>query len=378
MDGTEKVTIRAGIDMRLHAYAPGGISRYSRRLARAICSFFTPGALRLIHHYRDRTRLNLPGASSFTALTPPHHRLERWSLGAEIYPCKLDIFHATDFIPPAWGARYMVITIHDLNFLYYPQYLTDSARRYYNDQINWAVKRADAIIVDSNATREDLRSKLHVPEELMTVVHLAADSRFRQLDEAEVSPTLDRYALAAGYVLFVGTWEPRKNLVGLLDALAQLNARGDNKNLVIAGRPGWLYEDIYQHIEVLNLEDKVRFIKQPTPDQLIALYNGASVLVMPSFYEGFGLPALESMQCGTPVIVSNRGSLPEVVGHAGLLVDPEDTASLADAMRHIMHDESLRETLRKQGFARSKFFSWEATARKTLQVYKNVIQDAEG
>ena len=111
MGHIDKTSIRAGIDMRLHAYAPGGISRYARRLARAINRFFTPGALRIIHHHRDHARLNLPGTSNYATWTPPHHRLERWSLGAEILPLRLDIFHATDFIPPAWGARHMVITI---------------------------------------------------------------------------------------------------------------------------------------------------------------------------------------------------------------------------------------------------------------------------
>ncbi len=375
MEQDKTTSMRVGIDMRLHAYAPGGISRYARRLARAITRFFQPGGLTLIHHRRDHARLCLPGVRNYTTWTPPHHRLERWSLGAEIAPLRLDVFHATDFIPPAWGARHTVITIHDLNFLYYPQYLTDSARRYYNDQINWAVEHADAVIVDSHATCNDLKRRLHVPDDRVTVVHLAADARFKQLTKANIDPVLKQYGLEAGYYLFVGTWEPRKNLVGMLDALAHLHAKGEKNTLVIAGRPGWLYENIYQHIQTLDLENWVRFIEQPSPTQLVALYNGASLLVMPSFYEGFGLPALEAMQCGIPTIVSDRASLPEVVGHAGLLVDPDDPAALADAMWRIAHDEALRQRLRDTGLARAKVFSWEATARKTLQVYKRVMQE---
>jgi glycosyltransferase involved in cell wall biosynthesis len=370
----ETVMMRAGIDMRLHGYAPGGISRYARRLARAIAHFFAPGKLTLVHHRRDHAALHLSGVKSYATWTPPHHRLERWSLGAEITPLRLDVFHATDFIPPAWGARRMVITIHDLNFLYYPQYLTDSARHYYDDQINWAVERADAIIVDSQATCSDLKSKLHVPDERVTVVHLAADARFTPLSETDIAPVLAQYGLEAGYLLFVGTWEPRKNLPGLLDALALLRAKGENNILVIAGRPGWLYEDIYQVIHSLHLADCVRFIEQPKPAQLVALYNGASVLVMPSFYEGFGLPALEAMQCGTPTIVANRASLPEVVGQAGLLVYPDDPAAIADAIWRIIHDGDLRQHLRGAGLARAKMFSWEETARQTLTVYQSVMR----
>ena len=367
-------SIRAGIDMRLHAYAPGGISRYARRLARAIAPFFSPRGLTLITHRRDHARLNLADVRNYAAWTPPHHRLERWALGAEIAPLGLDIFHATDFIPPAWGARHTVITIHDLNFLIYPQYLTDSARRYYNDQINWAVDHADAVIVDSHATGNDLKRRLHVSDERVSVVHLAADDRFQQLTIDSIAPVLKHYDLESGYFLFVGTWEPRKNLPGLLEALAHLHAKGEKSMLVIAGRPGWLYENIYQLILTLGLKDWVRFIEQPSPAQLVVLYNGASALVMPSFYEGFGLPALEAMQCGTPAIVSDRASLPEVVGHAGLLVDPEDSAAIADAMWHITHDETFRQHLRDEGLARAKAFSWEATARQTLRVYERVMQ----
>jgi glycosyltransferase involved in cell wall biosynthesis len=144
---------------------------------------------------------------------------------------------------------------------------------------------------------------------------------------------------------------------------------------VIAGRPGWLYEDIYQRIQALHLEARVRFIKQPSPAHLVALYNGASVLILPSFYEGFGLPVLEAMQCGTPVIASNRACLPEVVGQAGLLFDPDDTAALAEGLRRILHDASLRQELIHRGLERVQRFSWETSARQTLQVYKRVVRD---
>ena len=367
-------SIRTGIDMRLHAYAPGGISRYARRLARAVAPYFAPGRLTLIQHRRDPARLHLPDVKNYNAWTPPHHKLERWALGAEIAPLGLDIFHATDFIPPVWGARHMVITIHDLNFLIYPQYLTESARRYYNDQITWAVEHADAVIVDSRATGDDLKRRLHVTDAQVNVVHLAADDRFKPLAKDSIAPVLNYYDLDAGYYLFVGTWEPRKNLPGLLEALAHLHKKGEKSLLAIAGRPGWLYENIYQQIRTMGLESWVRFIEQPSPEQLVALYNGATALVMPSFYEGFGLPALEAMQCGTPAIVSDRASLPEVVGQAGLLVDPDDPLSIADAMLRIAQDAQIRGRLQEEGLARAKTFSWEATARQTLQVYAKVIQ----
>ncbi|MDF1515626.1 MAG: glycosyltransferase family 1 protein, partial [Anaerolineae bacterium] len=274
MDSEALASFHTGIDLRLHAYAPGGISRYARRLARAISELFTPGALTLIHHRRAESSLLLPGVRNYAVWTPPHHRMERWALGFELFPLDLDIFHATDFIPPAWGARFRVTTIHDLNFLYYPQYLTKRALQYYNGQIAWAVTHAHAIIVDSYATCRDLINELHVPEDRVTVVHLAADAHFKQLTEVEFQPVLAQLGLDLGYFLFVGTWEPRKNIPGLLNAFARFCAKDKQKTLVIAGRPGWLYESIYQQIQELGIEPRVRFIQQPSFDQLSALYNG--------------------------------------------------------------------------------------------------------
>jgi len=369
--------MRIGIDLRLHAYAPGGISRYARRLAVALSAMLEPRTLTLVLHRRESEPLKMPRAHAappriYRAWTPPHNRLERWALGAELLPLGLDLFHSTDFIPPAWGARRFVITVHDLNFLYYPQYLTAHARRYYNDQIAWAVKRAAAILVDSDATRCDLEQLLHVPRERITVVHLAAEEHFRPLPLAEIREVLRRYDLAPGYLLFVGTWEPRKNLPGLLQALAMLHARGEHRSLVIAGRPGWLYDEIFAWVQQLGLEPWVRFIERVPAADLVALYNGALLLALPSFYEGFGLPALEAMQCGTPAIVANRASLPEVVGDAGLLIDPDDPSTLADACWRLIHEEGLCARLREAGLEQARCFTWSETARKTLDVYQRV------
>lgn len=370
--------MRIGIDLRLHAYAPGGISRYARHLAQALApQLVREGSraekLTLVQHRRESAPVDVPGSRVYRAWTPPHHRLERWALGAELLPLKFDLFHSPDFIPPAWGARHTVITVHDLNFLYYPQYLTADARRYYNDQIAWAVTRADAILADSHATRRDLEYLLHVDPARVTVTHLAADAHFHPLPPEETAPVLARYGLEPGYLLFVGTWEPRKNLPGLLEALAQLHARGEKRVLVIAGRPGWLYDDIFARVKALHLESWVRFIEQVPGADLVSLYNGALLLAMPSFYEGFGLPALEALQCETPVVVADRASLPEVVGEAGLLIDPDDPATIADACWRIAQDVALRARLLAAGRDQVQAFTWEETARRTLEVYRRVL-----
>ncbi len=362
-----------GIDVRLHAYAPGGISYYARRLARALVEQRAQESLILISHRHEQDPLTLPGVRNRTVWTPPHHSLEKWLLGAEIASLKLDVFHSTDFIPPAWGARRMVATIHDLNFLRYPEYLAVEARRYYNRQIRWAVKRADAIIVDSDATRRDLADLLDVAPERSVVVHLAAAEEFRPLNPEQIGPHLARHALRPGYLLFVGVWDPRKNLSGLLDALSLWRTRGDAPQLVVAGRPGWHGGEIHSQIAALKLEPYIRFLEGLTVDELVALYNGALMLVIPSFYEGFGLPALEAMQCGTPVVASNRASLPEVVGEAGILIDPDSPEMIADACRRIAGDPALQQRLREAGPLQAARFSWAKAAAETLEVYRGLL-----
>ena len=367
--------MRIGLDLRLHAYAPGGISRYARRLARALAELCGPEEeLVLLPHRRDRQSFPVADGVGWHVLwTPPHHRWERWTLGAELLPLRLDIFHATDFIPPAWGARHMVITVHDLNFLLYPQYLLPEARRYYNGQIAWAVHRADAIVADSYATQRDLVRLLDADPQRITVAHLAADERFRVLSESEVDAVLHHYGLSRGYLLFVGVWEPRKNLPGLLEALALLRGQGIDVPLVIVGRAGWLYEEIFSKVEALGLASAVRFLERVPVEDLVALYNGAAALVMPSFYEGFGLPVLEAMQSGTPVIVSDRASLPEIVGEAGLVIDPLDPQAIAQACERLLLDRALRERLCKAGLQRARTFSWQHTAQQTLAAYRAAL-----
>ncbi len=365
--------VRYGIDLRLHAYAPGGISRYARHLAQELPHLLrAEETLHLFYHRRESAppSISLPAHRLWT---PPHHPLERVALGAELTFHRLTLFHATDFIPPRWGAEHFVATIHDLNFLYYPQYLTDEARRYYNGQIQAAVEQADALLADSYATKADLQRLLSVPDERITVVHLAADTRFRPLPREGVLTVLRRYALEPGYLLFVGTWEPRKNLTGLIDALSLLQARGERRHLVIVGRRGWLSDDLPAHVERRGLKAWVHFLENVPIAALTALYNGARFLALVSFYEGFGLPVLEALQCGTPVLVAERASLPEVAGGGGLCVNPDDPYAIASAMERLCRDERLHAHLREVGLRHAATFRWERTAAETLAVYRRVV-----
>jgi glycosyltransferase involved in cell wall biosynthesis len=369
--------MRIGIDVRITHYTRGGISNYTLRLVKALAALDADTDYCILHSQKDHNP-PLPAVNfrPVACWTPSHHRLERWALGVEATPLGLDLLHSPDFVPPAFGYRRSVITVHDLNFLYYPQFLTAESRRYYNEQIEWAVKRTDHILADSHATKTDLISMLSVEPEKVTVVHLAADSTYRPLAEEEAERVVAKYSLKPGYLLFVGTLEPRKNLPGLLQSYRLLrDARTTDKPLVLVGGKGWLYDEIFERVETLHLTPHVRFLHDVPDADLPGLYGAAGLLTMPSFYEGFGLPALEAMSFGTPVVVSNRASLPEIVGEAGLLVNPDDPEDIAEALGRVLTDTVLQAQMQKQGLTQATRFTWDKAARETLAVYREVLAE---
>jgi glycosyltransferase involved in cell wall biosynthesis len=364
------------LDARLAYYRrESGIGQYIVHLARWLPRLDPARAYTILHSRKDRARpADAPNARRLSLWTPSHHRFEQWTLPIELARLRFDVLHSPDFIPPWRGRFRRVITVHDLTFLRYPEFLTAESRRYYNDQIERAVAVADHILADSHATRIDLTDMLGVSGGKVTVVWLAPDARFRPLSRAECRPRLERLGLPESYLLFVGTFEPRKNVAGLLNAYRALLDRGVNPPpLVLAGRRGWLFDEAAARVAQLRLRDRVIFLDAPTDDDLVALYNGASALILPSHYEGFGLPVLEAMSCGAPVVISRRGSLPEIAGDAALVVDdPDDAGALAAAIERILADAALGARLREKGFARAGEFSWERCARETLAVYSSL------
>ncbi|MBN1887067.1 MAG: glycosyltransferase family 4 protein [Thermoflexales bacterium] len=372
--------VKIGIDARLLYYQRGGIAQYTRHLIHELLqldrvseSYFVLASRKDADQAAHLVPGD-PGARWVKLWTPPHHRFEQLALPIELARLRLDLLHSPDFIPPFSGRFRRVITVHDLNFLLYPEFLTAESRRYYNAQIKRAVAVADHILADSHATRDDLVRLLGVPDEKISVVWLAAKAVYRRLPPDTVQEQLARHRLTPGYVLFSGTLEPRKNLPGLLQAYHSLLARlPDIPPLLIAGRRGWLYDGIWAQVERLELAKRVRFVENPEDEELAALYNGAGVLVLPSFYEGFGLTVLEAMACGVPVIAANRASLPEIAGGAALLVEPEDTGALAEALEQVLTGPALRARLIEAGQLQAARFSWTTTAQQTLAVYRQVL-----
>ncbi len=361
--------MRIGLDVRLTYYTRGGIAKYIGNLARALPDL-APEYDHVHFYRRGHAESYSTRARRVECWTPAHHALEAAALGAEVTPHGLALLHSPDFIPPLWGARRYVITVHDLAFLRYPQFLTPDSRRYYNGQIERAVRQAHAIAADSQATKDDLGNWLNVPSDKVRVIHLGADPEFRPLAPEAVAPVLARYGLPRGYILFVGTFEPRKNVPGLLRAYARLRQHlPDAPPLVLVGNKGWLFNEVVALQHELKLDPHIHILENvPAPD-LPALYNGAGVVALVSHYEGFGFPVLEAFGCGVPCVIANRASLPELAAGAALAVDPEDIDAIAEALRQALTDSTLRAALRAGGTARLQAFNWIQCARATLQVY---------
>jgi glycosyltransferase involved in cell wall biosynthesis len=369
--------MRIGVDTRLMHYQPAGISRYTWHLLQALAELDNVDEFVVFQHRKHRTPLiQQANFRRATLFAPVHHRLEQAMLTAELMRFRFDLLHSTDFIPPLYSPIKSVITVHDLAFLHYPHFLTTESAAYYG-QIDKAIVKATHIIVPSEYTRQDLIAQLGSPADKVTVIHEAANPIFKPLPFAETLHAVrNRYHLPERFVLSVGTIEPRKNINGLLQAFAHLRdkyAPGDVM-LAIAGSKGWLYEETLELVKTLNLETQVRFLGRVPDEDLHQLYVAARCHVHPAHYEGFGLPPLEAMACGTPTIVSNISSLPEVVGDAALLVNPLDFEEIAVAMHRLLTDDDLHAELSKKGLQRACVFSWERAAHRTLDVYRKVAE----
>jgi glycosyltransferase involved in cell wall biosynthesis len=367
--------MRIGIDARLTHYRQAGISQYTLQLIGGLARCETGNdEFVLLQSFRSRKPiLDRPNFAVRRLLTPIHHRLEQFVLPLELSPLRLNVLHSPDFIPPLWRNCRSVITIHDLAFMLYPHFLTMDSARYYG-QIDQAVRHTDAIIAVSQATKMDVSRLLGVPESKVTVIHEAASPIFRPIRTPELEQRVrGRFGIPGDFILLVSTIEPRKNVATLLRAFRRFldNYRFDVK-LVLAGEKGWLYEEVFRLVTELNLVKDVLFLGRVSTEELLWLYNAAQALVAPSIYEGFGLTPLEAMACGTPVVVSNVSSFPEIVADAGLLIDPTSVDDLTVAIWRVLNDSELRASLIEKGFRRAALFSWDKAARETLALYHSL------
>jgi glycosyltransferase involved in cell wall biosynthesis len=325
-----------------------------------------------------------PGETGFLPLHGPFTRCvsdsgkysleEHWDIPRIQRRVKADLYHSPHYVTPVFQKAPMVVTVHDLIHLIFPQYLPSKAAYVYARMMFFnTVKRAERIITDSEWSKNDLMRLLNVPGKKIRVVHLAADERFGPMPESHWRPVLKGVmGIEDSYVLFVGNFKPHKNVGGLIDAFRSV-PETLCRHLVLAGK-GWdRAVDLQQRAADGNMSRRILVKENLAFGELNALYCGADMLVLPSYYEGFGLPPLEAMACGVPVAVSNAASLPEVCGDAALYFHPGRTAEMAEAMLQLLKNPFLKASCIRKGRERLKQFSWEKTAEETMNVYREAV-----
>jgi glycosyltransferase involved in cell wall biosynthesis len=295
---------------------------------------------------------------------------------------RVDLLHGMAFVTPVISPWPTVVTVYDLSFIHYPESLTAGRRLYLKTLTQLSCRRARQVIAISESTRRDLVKQWNLPADKILVAYPGVGDQFRPLPANEVKAYRCRQGLPEHFILCLGTWEPRKNLDKLVQAFKLLRRRTDSFKLVLAGGKGWLYDSILARIENLNLQNDVIVTGYIPTEDLALLYNAATVFTYPSLYEGFGLPVIESMACGTPVITSDVSSMPEAAGWgescAALIIDPNDTKDLAEVMYRACKDSVLRRQLQEKGFKQAAKFDWNKTASITAAAYHRALEGSNG
>lgn len=373
------MNMRIGFDATPLCAPRSGVGTYTINLLEHLCRQFEDDIVPLAHRPRlwepnGNSRSSIPNLRSSVSINKTlwMQVVLPWLLAR----LRTDLCHFTNGVASLWTPCPSVVTIHDMTLWLFPQHHYRRRLLAMRPFIPLAARQATAIIAVSHSTKRDIVRILRVPAPKVHVIYEAPAPCFRPL---AAGPALEavrrRYGLPERFVLYVGTIEPRKNLVRLLEAFARLRNGGPISHaFILAGHRGWKDEAVFAAVERLKLQDAVRFLGYVPEDDLVALYNLADALAFPSLYEGFGLPVLEAMACGTPVVASPRGSLREVAGDAAIFVDPLEVESIAEGLRRVLEDAVEREELRARGLANAARFTWEATALQTRALYRCCVE----
>ena len=375
-----------GFDVTAALTQGGGIGRYTRELIHAL----TAEAPQLTYKLFSARPPATPPVPNSLPVAPhvSHHAApvdEHWlyrlwyrarlPIPVQLFTGAIDLFHSPDFVlPPVSGHIPTIVTVHDLSFIHYPETFPANLVAYLNRVVPWSVGRASHILADSLSTSHDLQSLWGVATERITVLYSGVNERFKPVrDVAVLDGMRRRYGLDTPYILAVGTVQPRKNYEMLIRAFQPVAERHPH-SLVIVGGKGWLDEGLPREIERLGLRDRVKLAGFVDDADLPAVYSAADLLAFPSLYEGFGLPLLEAMACGTPVVSSNVSSLPEVATEeSAVLLSPHDETAWTAAMLRLLGDEDARGELSAAGLARRSQFSWHAAARQLAILYESLL-----
>lgn len=359
--------MRIAIDASGAAREQGtGVSVYVEELARALAAAAPADEFFLYYRFsrlRDKKLFLEPPGPNFTTVVPPMHVLKARGI---------DIGHGPDSRLLNLG-RAKVVTVHDVFSLVSEEWADKKFRRKKADRYRRIADKADLIICDSKSTMRDF-ARLHPgTESRLRVVPLGVSNRFHPLSDEECTPVLERLGIRRQYLLHVGNVARRKNLAALIEAFEKVADRHPELLLVLAGRFSYGREDVLEKGRASRFSNRIVFPGYVPREDLPALYSAAEVFVFPSFYEGFGLPAIEACACATPVVASDTSSLPEILAEAAQLVSPSDSDGMAEAVEKMLADESCRDELSRRGVGRAGLFTWERTARETLAVYREAL-----
>lgn len=376
------VRMRVGLDGFPLASPKTGIGHYTFELARSLAQLAPDDRFELISPtpFSDSSIKEIQEASlpNLGFINPKATSIRRhwWAVGLPLYlrQTTFDLFHGTNYEVPLWNRRRNVVTIHDLSLLLHPEYHERRLVRRARRRLPLMLRSASMIIAVTESMKREICEHLNVTADRVAVTPEAPRRSFHRISLEETTTTRRRFEIEDDFILFVGTVEPRKNLITLMRALDEvLRHTSLRPQLVIAGGMGWLTDELFSFLEDSPVKERVQFIGYTSDDDLRALYSSCRISVYPSLYEGFGLPPLEAMACGAPVITSRIPAIEETVRPAAMMVDPLDVTELARAIVGLWNDQPQRERLSAAGLHRAAEFTWERTAQLTLNVYRAMI-----
>lgn len=359
-----------------------GVGNYLINLVRSLQNLTLEEEILVFAHQRTIPLFGFPANPQVTIITlkdkSPALRLlwEQTSLPILLQRYQINVLHSPHYTIPLLARCRRVVTVHDLTFFLYPQFHQAGKQIFFRTMISLSSRSADAVITISENTRQDLLRLLHTPPNKVITIPLGVGVEFNHIqDPLVLSRVKQKYQLPERFFLYVGTLEPRKNISVLIEAFQRYRQTEGDASLVLVGQKGWMVDALIRELHRSTTGSWLRWLEYVPQEDLPAIYNLAIALIYPTMYEGFGLPPLESMACGTPVISSDMGAIRELVDQAGLLFSPTDADDFARGMTALASDSALRRTLMERGLRRASMYSWEKTAQQTLEVYRRVCSE---